>query len=86
MRHETTDMPTVARIRARLSELAAEDITLAQAMWVFGLSSKTAIIARVERGEFSGAKVLGEWRIDAASVERYLDRVNSEYNKEFTRK
>lgn len=86
MKHETSDMPTVARIRARLAELAAEDITLAQAVWVFGVSTKTPILARLERGDFSGAKVLGEWKIDAASVARYLDKINSNYNREFTRK
>lgn len=76
-----SDMPTVARIRAKLDELGAVDITLAQAVWVFGVSTKTPIISRIERGEISAAKVLGEYRIDTASIHAYLDKINSNFNR-----
>ena len=76
-----TDMPTVARIRARLDELGSADITLVQAVWVFGVSTKTPIISRIERGEISAAKILGEYRIDTASIHAYLDKINSNFNR-----
>ena len=76
-----TDMPTVARIRARLDEIGSDDITLGQAVWVFGVSTKTPIMSRIERGEISAAKVLGEYRIDTASIHAYLDKINSNFNR-----
>ena len=76
-----SDMPTVARIRARLNELNDDDITLGQAVWVFGVSPKTPIISRIERGEISAAKILGEYRIDTASIHAYLDKINSNFNR-----
>ena len=76
-----SDMPTVARIRARLDEIGSDDITLGQAVWVFGVSSKTPIISRIERGEISAAKILGEYRIDTASIHAYLDKINSNFNR-----
>ena len=76
-----TDMPTVARIRARLDELGSADITLGQAVGVFGVSTKTPIISRIERGEISAAKILGEYRIDTASIHAYLDKINSNFNR-----
>lgn len=75
------DMPTVARIRQRLEELDSDDISLAQAMWVFGANTTMPIRLRIERGEISAAKVLGEWRIDAESIHRYLDQVNSQFKR-----
>ena len=76
-----SDMPTVARIRARLDEIGPDDITLGQAVWVFGVSTKTPIISRIERGEISAAKILGEYRIDTASIHAYLDKINSNFNR-----
>ena len=76
-----TDMPTVARIRARLDEIGSDDITLGQAVWVFGVSTKTPIMSRIERGVISAAKVLGEYRIDTASIHAYLDKINSNFNR-----
>ena len=76
-----SDMPTVARIRARLDEIGSDDITLRQAVWVFGVSTKTPIMSRIERGEISAAKVLGEYRIDTASIHAYLDKINSNFNR-----
>ena len=76
-----SDMPTVARIRARLDEIGSADITLGQAVWVFGVSTKTPIMSRIERGEISAAKVLGESRIDTASIHAYLDKINSNFNR-----
>ena len=76
-----SDMPTVARIRARLDEIGSDDITLGQAVWVFGVSTKTPIMSRIERGEISAAKVLGEYRIDTASIQAYLDKINSNFNR-----
>ena len=78
---ENPDMPTVARIRARLVELNSEDITVAQAVWVFGVSSPTTIHSRITRGQISAAKVMGEWRIDVESINRYLDNLNSNYKR-----
>lgn len=77
------DMPTVARIRERLNSLGSEDITIQQAVWVFGLSSSGPIRLRIDRGEISGAKLMGEWRIDVKSINTYLDKVNSQFNKGF---
>ena len=76
-----SDMPTVARIRARLDEIGSADITLGQAVWVFGVSTKTPIMSRIERGEISAAKVLGEYRIDTDSIHAYLDKINSNFNR-----
>ena len=76
-----SDMPTVARIRARLDEIGSDDITLGQAVWVFGVSPPAPIRRRIERGELAAAKVMGEWRIDAASIHRYLDKVNKQFNR-----
>ena len=76
-----SDMPTVARIRARLDEIGSDDITLGQAVWVFGVSTKTPIMSRIERGEISAAKVLGEYHIDTASIHAYLDKINSNFNR-----
>ena len=76
-----SDMPTVARIRARLDEIGSDDITLGQAVWVFGVSTKTPIMSRIERGEISAAKVLGQYRIDTASIHAYLDKINSNFNR-----
>jgi hypothetical protein len=74
-------MPTIVRIRARLAEMTAEDITIDQAVWVFGVESPTPITLRISRGEISAAKVMGEWRIDVASLNAYLDKLNSKYNR-----
>lgn len=78
---QAADMPTVARMRQRLAELGTEDITMAQAVWIFGVSTKTPIVSRIERGEISAAKVMGEWLIDSASIHRYLDKVNKQFNR-----
>ena len=75
------DMPTVARMRQRLAELGTDDITIAQAVWVFGVSTSMPIRLRIERGEIAAAKVMGEWRVDVASIHRYLDKVNKQFNK-----
>lgn len=76
-----SDMPTVARIRARLAELNAEDITVDQAVWVFGVESRSPVTLRIARGQISAAKVMGEWRIDVASIYSYLDSLNQNFNK-----
>ena len=78
---ENPDMPTVARIRARLVELNSEDISVAQAVWVFGVSAPSTIISRIMRGQISAAKVMGEWRIDVESINRYLDNLNQNYDR-----
>ena len=75
------DMPTVARMRQRLAELGTDDITMKQAVWIFGVSTKTPIVSRIERGELAAAKVMGEWLIDSASIHRYLDKVNKQFNR-----
>ena len=77
----TPDMPTVARMRQRLAELGTVDITMAQAVWIFGVSTKTPIVSRIERGEIAAAKVMGEWRVDVQSIHRYLDKVNKQFNR-----
>ena len=76
-----SDMPTVARMRQRLAELGTDDITMKQAVWIFGVSTKTPIVSRIERGELAAAKVMGEWLIDATSIHRYLDKVNKQFNR-----
>ena len=76
-----TDMPTVARMRQRLAELGTDDITINQAVWVFGVSTSMPVRLRIERGEIAAAKVMGEWLIDSASIHRYLDKVNKQFNK-----
>ena len=78
---QTEDMPTVARIRNRLVSLGTEEVTISQAVWVFGVSTPAPIRLRIERGELAAAKVMGEWRIDAASIHRYLDKVNKQFNR-----
>ena len=75
------DMPTVARMRQRLAELGTDDVTINQAVWVFGVSTSMPIRLRIERGELAAAKVMGEWRIDVQSIHRYLDKVNKQFNK-----
>ena len=76
-----SDMPTVARIRARLDEIGSDDITVDQAKYVFGVTTNAPIMLRIERGEISGAKVLGEWRIDTTSIHTYLDNINKQFNR-----
>lgn len=78
---QAADMPTVARIRDRLAELEMDEITIAQAVWVFGVSTPAPIRLRIERGELVAAKVMGEWRIDVQSIHRYLDKVNKQFNR-----
>ena len=80
-KQQQTDMPTVARIRKNLDSLGSDDITIKQAMWVFNASTPSPIRLRIERGEISSAKVMGEWRIDVASIHSYLDKVNKQFNK-----
>lgn len=74
-------MPTVARIRQRLAELGTDEVTIAQAVWVFGVSTPAPIRLRIERGELAAAKVMGEWRVDVQSIHTYLDKVNKQFNK-----
>lgn len=76
-----TDIPTVARIRAKVRSFGREDLTVGEVRDAFGLVSNRPIVDRIEKGIFSGAKILGEWRIDRASIERYLDTINSNYNR-----
>ena len=78
---QQTDMPTVLKIRNRLKSLETDEITIAQAVWVFGVSTSAPVYLRIERGELAAAKVMGEWRIDVESVHRYLDKVNKQFNK-----
>ncbi len=75
------DMPTVARIRERLNSLGTDDISIPQAVWVFGVSTSSPIRDRINRGELSAVKMLGEWRIDTKSVHNYLDKINSQFKK-----
>lgn len=79
------DMPTIARKRERLREFAAitSDLTMKQAMSVFGVISPNPIQRLIERGEISADKATGEWCIDAGSVDRYLTKINNEYSREF---
>ena len=79
--NSSADMPTVARMRQRLAELGTDDITINQAVWAFGVSTSMPIRLRIERGEISAAKVMGEWRIDVSSIHRYLDKVNKQFNR-----
>ena len=78
---KAADMPTVARIRQRLAELGTDEVTIAQAVWVFDVSTSMPIRLRIERGELAAAKVMGEWRIDVQSIHRYLDKVNRQFNR-----
>lgn len=78
---QQTDMPTVLKIRNRLKSLETDEVTIAQAVWVFGVSTPAPIRLRIERGELAAAKVMGEWRIDVQSIHRYLDKVNKQFNK-----
>ena len=80
------DMPTIARKRARLKEFAAQDLTLKQAMSVFGVSSTTPIRNLIERGEISADKATGQWCIDAGSIDNYLTKINNQYSREFLKK
>ena len=80
------DMPTIARKRARLRELAASDITMKQAMAVFGVTSPNPIVSLIERGEISADKATGQWCIDAGSIDNYLTKINNQYSREFLRK
>ena len=80
-----SDIPTIARKREKLESLHADDITIAQAMWVFELQSSTPIHLRIQRGQLSAAKVMGEWLIDVQSVHNYLNKLNKEFKKEFRR-
>ena len=78
---QQTDMPTVLKIRNRLKSLGTDEVTIAQAVWVFGVSTPAPIRLRIERGELAAAKVMGEWRIDVQSIHRYLDKVNKQFNR-----
>lgn len=78
---QSTDMPTVARIRSRLNELKTDDLTVNETMWVLGVATSAPIHLRIQRGEISAAKIAGEWRIDRASVNAYLDKVNNQFNR-----
>ena len=78
---KAADMPTVARIRQRLAELGTDEVTIAQAVWVFGVSTPAPIRLRIDRGELAAAKMMGEWRIDVQSIHRYLDKVNKQFNR-----
>ena len=78
---QAADMPTVARIRNRLVSLETDEVTISQAVWVFGVSTSAPVYLRIERGELAAAKVMGEWRIDTASIHRYLDKVNKQFNR-----
>lgn len=75
------DMPTVARMRSRLREIGRADITMKEAVYVFGVTTATPIRLRLERGELSGAIVMGQWLISAESINAYLDKVNSQFNR-----
>ena len=77
----SADMPTVARIRERLVSLETDEVTISQAVWVFGVSTSAPVYLIIERGELAAAKVMGEWRIDTASIHRYLDKVNKQFNR-----
>jgi len=77
----SNDMPTVARIRAKLNELPDDDITIAQAMYVFTVSTQAPVMLRIQRGEISAAKVMGEWLIDKSSIHNYLDKINHSFNR-----
>lgn len=75
-------MPTIARIRERVRRSShGGDISVPDCQAAFGLMSPNPILSRISNGTLSAAKVLGEWKIDVTSVERYLDRINKEYNK-----
>lgn len=81
-----TDMPTIARKRARLHELGTPDLTIKQAMAVFNVQTPGPINRLIEKGKISADKATGEWCIDAASIDRYLTEINQSYSKEFMRK
>ncbi len=80
------DMPTIARKRKRLHDIGTPDLTMKQAMAVFGVVSSAPIKTMIERGKISADKATGEWCIDAASVDRYLTEINNEYSREFLHK
>ena len=77
----SSDIPTIARIRAKIRSYGREDLTVSEVREAFGVFSNRPIIDRIEKGTFSGAKILGEWRIDRASIEKHLDTINSNYNR-----
>lgn len=76
------DMPTIARIRAKVRRAAKDgDISVPDLVAAFGLMSPNPILDRIQKGKFSGVKVLGEWRVDTQSVEDYLTKLNKEFKK-----
>lgn len=77
------DMPTIARKRKKLHEIGTPDLTMKQAMDIFGVLTPAPIRRMIETGKISADKATGEWCIDAASVDRYLTKVNETYNREF---
>ena len=79
-------MPTIARKRARLKEFAAQDLTMKQAMGVFGVATPSPIVSLIERGEISADKATGQWCIDAGSIDNYLTKINNQYSREFLKK
>ena len=82
-KQQLKDMPTIARIRERVRRSShGGDISVPDCQAAFGLMSPNPILSRIATGTLSAAKVLGEWKIDVESVERYLDKVNSKFNKE----
>ena len=76
-----SDMPTVARIRKRIDSFGKTDLSIGEVRDAFGVTTDTPILTRITRGEISGAKILGEWRIDVASIHTYLDTINKNYNR-----
>lgn len=78
----TEDMPSVARIREKVRKASkGGDISVPNLQAAFGLMTNGPILSRIDTGLFSGVKVFGEWRVDVASVEKYLDKLNKEYKK-----
>ena len=76
-----SDIPTIARKREKLESLHADDITIAQAMWVFDLQSPSPIKLRIQRGQLTAAKVMGEWLIDVKSIHNYLTKLNQAFKR-----
>lgn len=76
-----SDIPTIARKREKLESLKADDITIAQAMWVFDLQSPSPIKLRIQRGQLTAAKVMGEWLIDVKSIHSYLTKLNKAFKR-----
>lgn len=76
------DMPTIARIRAKVRRAAKDgDISVPDLVAAFGLMSTGPVMSRIDTGLFSGVKILGEWRVDVNSVENYLTKLNKEFKK-----